>query len=228
MSEIITEQQFRQLLPSGGSRLAPHWPYVNSALELGKIVTPKRITSFFAQVGHESNDYLWMSELADGEAYEFRTDLGNTPEDDGDGPRFKGGGPMQVTGTDNYRACGEYLGVDLIANPEKIRLPQYATASAVWFWVMGNKKVNLNYLADLDWFRNQTRVINGGYNGLADRIQRWDRNRTMFGLPLVNTNDEASRISYWQATHAVTPVDGDAGPRTWAAVTREAKAREAA
>lgn len=212
---MITEQQFRQMMPNAGRRLDAHWPYIVPALEKGGVTTPDRIAASLAQLAHESGEYRHMHEIADGSAYEGRLDLGN--DQPGDGPRFKGGGPMQVTGKDNYRACGEYLGVDLVTHPEKIREPKYATASAVWFWTIGNKKIDLNLLADRGWFKVITKIINGGYNGLSERRQYWDRNRALLGLPMIDLDDEASRIETFQRAHGLF-ADGIAGPKTLAAL----------
>lgn len=210
---MITESQFRRMMPNAGSHLDAHWPYIVPALEKGRVTTPDRIAASLAQLAHESGEYRHMHELASGEAYEGRGDLGN--DQPGDGPRFKGGGPMQVTGKDNYRACGVYLGIDLVAHPEKIREPQYATASAVWFWTIGNKKVDLNLLADRGWFKAITRIINGGYNGLADRRLYWDRNRALLGLPPIDLENERASIAAFQREHGLLD-DGVVGPKTFA------------
>ncbi len=61
----------------------------------------------------------------------------------------------------------ETLGVDLISNPKRLANPDLACRSAGWFWSVNQ----LNGDADRDDVRTVTRVINGGYNGLDDRIQ---------------------------------------------------------
>lgn len=213
----LTEQQIRQMMPLAGARLDAHLPYINDAMERGGITTPDRTAAFLAQLAHESGEYRYMEELASGDDYDQRTDLGNTPEIDGDGAVYKGHGPMQVTGKDNHRACGQYLGIDLIANPRLLTLPGYGTASAVWFWTIGNQKIDLNLLADRGWFKTITRIINGGYNGLSDRRMYWDRNRALLGLPMIDLDGEADRIKAFQRERGLL-ADGDAGPKTWAAL----------
>ncbi len=212
---MITEQQFRQMMPLAGARLDAHWPFINPAIEVARITTPRRIAAFLAQLAHESGEYRYMEEgWGPTEAqlgYEGRVDLGNVYA--GDGPKFKGHGPIQITGRTNHDACGRSLGLDLLNNPTLITLPEHGTASACWFW---NTR-QLSLLADRDWFKAITRIINGGYNGLADRVRYWDRNRTILGLPHVNPDFEEQAIAAFQREHGLM-ADGAVGPRTLAAV----------
>lgn len=141
-----------------------------------EIDTPKRQAAFLAQVAHESGSLRYVRELADGSAYEGRVDLGNTST--GDGIRYKGRGLLQITGKANYVACGTDLGLDLLRFPELLEQPVNASRSAGWFW----KKKDLNRFADTDQFGSLTRAINGGYNGLDDRIRLWLNIRKVLGL----------------------------------------------
>lgn len=209
---MITDAQIRRMFPNAGARLDPHLPFIGPALAAGKLDVPKRAAAFLAQLAEESGEYRYMHEIASGEEYEGRADLGNT--EPGDGMRFKGGGPMQVTGRANYRACGEALGVDLEEQPELIQTPQYATASAVWYW---NSR-QLSNLADQDWFKEITRRINGGYNGLAERVAYWLRNRMILGLDPVYVDTERQRIADFQRDHGLA-ADGIVGPATMGALT---------
>ena len=203
----ITEQQFRQMMPNAGARLDPHLPYIVPAMEEGDIASPKRIAAFLAQLAHESGEYRYMEEIASGHAYEGRADLGNTAW--GDGPKYKGHGPIQITGRANHEACGRELGLDLIADPLQITKPEHGTRAAVWFW---NSR-GLSALADVDWFKAITRIINGGYNGLSDRRLYWDRNRALLGLPYVDLDREEFAIADFQRKHGLF-ADGIAGPKT--------------
>lgn len=195
------------MMPNAGTRLDAHWPFINPALAVAKIDTPDRIAAFLAQLAHESGEYRYMEELADGSEYEGRLDLGNVYP--GDGVKFKGHGPMQVTGRANHKACGDALGIDLQANPTLITTPEYGTASACWFW---NSR-NLSPLADVGWFKTITRIINGGYNGLAERVRYWDRNRAVLWLVPIDIDDEVNAIRQFQRDHGML-VDGIAGPQT--------------
>jgi len=133
---------------------------------------------FLAQLAHESGQLVYMEEIASGEAYEGRKDLGNTQP--GDGKRFKGRGPIQLTGRANYRAAGQALGLNLEANPELVKTPSVGFRTSVWFWTT-NK---LNDLADkgtLESFRQITKKINGGTNGQADREKYWDKAKNTLG-----------------------------------------------
>ena len=142
---------------------------LNAAFDEWEINTPQRQAAFLAQVAHESGGFHYVRELASGEAYEGRKDLGNTEA--GDGVRYRGRGLIQVTGRSNYRACGVALGLDLLGEPELLELPENAGRSAGWFW--WSRK--LNGLADADNFRAITLRINGGLNGYTDRCAYWER-----------------------------------------------------
>jgi predicted chitinase len=138
-------------------------PHLNRAMQEAAITTRKRRAAFLAQLAHESGELRYFEELASGEAYEGRRDLGNTQK--GDGRRYKGRGPIQLTGRNNYRAAGKALGIDLENNPARAAAVDVGFRTAGWFWT--NRK--LNGYADQGNFREITRRINGGYNGLAQR-----------------------------------------------------------
>lgn len=132
----------------------------------GVMDSPLRLAHFLAQVGHESGSFKYMEEIASGSAYEGRANLGNTQP--GDGVRFKGRGPIQITGRANYRFFGRQIGIDLERRPEIAAYPSIGLHLACAYW--GNR--NLNGLADKDLTEDITRKINGGLNGLADRKSR--------------------------------------------------------
>ncbi|MBX8528580.1 glycoside hydrolase family 19 protein [Pseudomonas cichorii] len=168
----ITQQQLLQILPSAGSKAGVFVPALNAAMGKYQIITPLRIAAFIAQIGHESGQLRYVRELGN-DAYLSKYDtgrlaanLGNTPEADGDGQFYRGRGLIQVTGRANYAACGEALGLDLLKHPELLEQPEHAAMSAAWFWGSNG----LNRLADSGDMQKITRRINGGLNGLQDRL----------------------------------------------------------
>ena len=142
-----------------------------------EINTPARLAAFLAQIAVESGSLHYVRELASGEAYEGRKDLGNT--EPGDGERFKGRGLIQITGRSNYSVYGAAMGVDLIANPERLEEPDLASISAALFW----QRHGLNELADAGDFERITRRINGGLNGYDARQEAWAIAKAAVGVP---------------------------------------------
>jgi putative chitinase len=128
--------------------------------------TPLRLAHFLAQLGHESDGFKAMEEYASGADYEGRQDLGNVMR--GDGVRYKGRGPIQVTGRANYRRFGQKLGIDLESHPEIAALPSIGMLTACTYWT----DHGLNERADADDLNGITRAINGGLNGLPARKAR--------------------------------------------------------
>lgn len=134
--------------------------------EYGLLENPLRLAHFMAQLMHESGGFKYMEEIASGAAYEGRADLGNTQS--GDGVRFKGRGPIQITGRANYRKFGRSIGIDIESNPTIAAVPSIGLHLALEYW----RDRALNALADRDDVEAITRKINGGTNGLADRKHR--------------------------------------------------------
>jgi putative chitinase len=143
------------------------------------IDTPLRQAAFVAQIAHESGSLRYVRELASGAAYEGRGDLGNTQP--GDGIKFKGRGLIQITGRSNYRACSVALFGDerLLQTPALLENMAPACRSAAWFW----KTHGLNQWADAEDFTRITRIINGGVNGLADRLAFYVRAKGILCQP---------------------------------------------
>ena len=161
---MITTEQLRQIMPRlSVDKATEYLPYINEAMKEAQINTPLRQAAFLAQIAHESVELKHFKELASGAAYEGRRDLGNTQP--GDGIRYKGRGPIQLTGRANYRQAGKDLGLDLENTPARAEAPDVAFRIAGWFWT----KRKLNAFADKDNFDAITYRINGGYNGKADR-----------------------------------------------------------
>nr|WP_313425214.1 glycoside hydrolase family 19 protein [Brevundimonas diminuta] len=125
-----------------------------------------RLAHFMGQCGHESGGFRYMEEIASGAAYEGRADLGNTQP--GDGRRFKGRGPIQLTGRANYRRVGRQIGIDLERHPQIVGHPSIGLLVGCVYW--SDRKLNAK--ADADDLLGLTRAINGGTNGLEDRRRR--------------------------------------------------------
>lgn len=170
-------EQLTQIMPQAGKRAALFLNALNSAMTEFGISSKLNQAAFLATVAHESGQLIYMRELASGDAYEMRADLGNTWP--GDGRRFKGRGPIQITGRANYAACGDVLGLDLISNPELLEIPEKGCRASAWFW----KTHNIGRYAEAGDFdgvsdainRGRKTVVIGDSNGWGDRLQFYER-----------------------------------------------------
>lgn len=171
---MVTVEELRAIMPTAShSKLLSYVTPLNATMkEFGISDSPEREAAFIAQLAHESGGFHYVRELASGEAYEGRKDLGNT--EPGDGVRYRGRGLIQITGRANYRACGEALGLPLEEHPTMLELPLNACRSAGWYW----KSRGLNELADKGDFLLITKRINGGTNGYKDRLAYYERAKT--------------------------------------------------
>lgn len=172
---MVTADDLKRIMPHAGSRADKFVDPLNSAMREFAIDTIMREVAFLAQIAHESGELRYVRELASGEAYEGRSDLGNTQP--GDGVRFKGRGLIQITGRANYAACGTALGLDLLAHPELLEETVNACRSAAWFW----QSRGLNELADKGDFKLITRRINGGYTHYQERLAFLERAKEVLG-----------------------------------------------
>lgn len=150
----------------------------NTAMVQAGCTNVNRAAMWCAQLGHESVGLRYYEEIASGAAYEGRSDLGNTQP--GDGVRFKGRGPIQVTGRHNYTELSKWaasLGyVDqldvFVINPAILGSVHYGFLGAVWYWTTQRP---LNDLSDRRDLEGATRAINGGLNGIDDRRSRYNQ-----------------------------------------------------
>ena len=171
---MITLDNLKTICPQASvGRMALFLEALNDAMDEYHISeNVQRETAFIAQVAHESGGFHYVRELASGEAYEGRKDLGNI--EPGDGVRYKGRGLIQITGRANYGACSVALfgyPSRLLTAPELLEDPGNACRSAAWFW----QTHGLNELADAGDFLRITKRINGGTNGLPDRMAYFER-----------------------------------------------------
>lgn len=165
----ITEKQLRYIMPMAKSRATLFLGPLNKAMALFQINTVKRAAAFLAQVAHESAELRYTEEIASGEAYEGRKDLGNIIA--GDGKKFKGHGLIQITGRYNHLLLAKSLMMNLDQLLEYLKTPDGAASSAAWFW----KTNGLNEIADKENFMLITKKINGGYNGQKERAAYWEK-----------------------------------------------------
>lgn len=165
-----------------------------------EITTPNRLAAFLAQLCHESQEftrfeenlnYSWQGLRKTFPKY-FKTDevakgyhrqperianrvyanrLGNGNEASGDGWKFRGRGPIQLTGRNNYIGYGALLGLALTTYPDLLLRPEFGFRAAGHFW----QQNYLNSLADEGKFEAITKVINGGLNGQEEREAYYQR-----------------------------------------------------
>jgi predicted chitinase len=167
---MVTDDELRQIMPNcAAAKRADYLPFIQQAMAEFDITSYLRETAFLAQLAHESGELRYMEEIASGAAYEGRADLGNTQP--GDGKRYKGRGPIQLTGRANYKRYGDLLGLDLANNPTVAATKEVGFRIAGQYWKLNG----LNELADQQQFKAITKRINGGYNGLDDRIKYYER-----------------------------------------------------
>lgn len=126
---------------------------------------------FLAQTGHESDRYNTFTEYTGPD--------GTNPwchRYEG-GCRYRGRGAIQLTHLSNYRRAGNELGADLAGRPELVATTQFAfkTAGLYWQWR------NLNDPSDRGDITDATRRINGGTNGLQDRINLYNAAKNCIG-----------------------------------------------
>lgn len=144
--------------------------------ELSRIATQFGITNnlrlahFLAQCAHESGAWKYKLEIASGKAYEGRKDLGNTQT--GDGVRFKGRGYIQLTGRANYGVFSQFIGEDCVAQPDLVAT-KYPLASAAFFFNRNKLWAICDLGATNAVVTKVSRRVNGGTNGLADRIEKF-------------------------------------------------------
>jgi putative chitinase len=183
---MLTDAQLQTIMPNlAAAKRALYLPHLNAAMAAHGIDSALRTAAFIAQLAHESGEFRWMEEIWGPTAAQLRYEppsdlakrLGNTQA--GDGKRFKGRGPIQITGRFNYQTYGDLLGIDLAAEPARAAAPEVAFATAGLYW----QRNGLNELADARQFVVITKRINGGTNGLADRQMYYERAQGVLVAP---------------------------------------------
>jgi putative chitinase len=200
---MITTEQFQTVFPKCQS--SSEWvDAFNSILPKYEIDTPKRLSAFLAQCGHESQGwtkfeenlnysaqglmgtfkkYFPTTQSANAVARQpdkianivYANRMGNGDTASGDGWTYRGRGPIQLTGKSNYSAFADAMGLDkenILANPKLVSTDKdISLLSAVYFW-NANK---LNQYADSEDLTHMTKIINGGTNGLDERIALYNK-----------------------------------------------------
>jgi putative chitinase len=175
---------------------------------------PHRLSHYISQLSHENGGFKYDKEIWGNtpaqQRYDTRTDLGNTPAKDGDGKLYMGRTGMQLTGKANYTAFRDWVwrvidsgAPDFVKKPELVNTDPWEGLVPIWYWTSRN----LNRYADQNDLETITKRINGGKNGLADRIDYYSRTALVF------LGFGAEDVKGFQAKHGLE-VDGDAGPKT--------------
>lgn len=199
---MITAEQFHKLFPRNPEPQVWAEAMAN-VFPVYEINTPQRVAAFLAQCGHESGGWTVFEENLNYSAQGLRkifgkyfpndelalayqrqpekianriyaNRMGNGPEESGDGFKYRGRGPIQLTGKANYTAFAKDMFEDwenVVENPDWVTYDKdFALMSAIWFW----NKNKLNHEADIGDIKTMTRKINGGYIGLEDRIKHYN------------------------------------------------------
>ena len=142
---------------------------------------PHRLAQYVGQMMHESARFRYDRELwgptPAQKRYDTRTDIGNSPELDGDGFIYRGRTAIQITGKYNYRQFTDWAykldtsAPDFEADPDAANTDPWEGLGPIWYW----DTRDLNTYADKGNRRAVTKKINGGYNGMADRDKCIDR-----------------------------------------------------
>ncbi|MDD5320663.1 MAG: glycoside hydrolase family 19 protein [Methylococcales bacterium] len=195
---MITEDILQQIMPNlDTAKCQAYFPFLEQAMAEFEINTPLREAAFLAQIAHESGEFKWMEEIwGPTEAQKHyepphpkARELGNIHA--GDGKRFKGRGPIQITGRTNYKKYGDLLGLDLEEHPESAAEPEVGFRTAGAFW----KSHGLNELADGQQFEKITRRINGGLLGQNERLKYYNKAKAALSMNTETTDSGDDFVS---------------------------------
>ena len=127
------------------------------------VVWPKRFPTLEFALTYEHDSIRLANYVYDDANRGPKSKLGNIHP--GDGWRYRGRGPIQITGLDNYKLLQRDTGLEVIAHPDILLTETPGIISACWYW----KTRNLDAVDDDEDMRLETRRINGGEIGLKDR-----------------------------------------------------------
>ena len=174
----LTAEHLHAILPSAPEGdIEEELPSILRVMREYQINTKLRCAAFLANVAKESGQLMYVEEIDEGWYLEGREDLGNVYE--GDGPRFKGHGYIQITGRHNHDVVGKALGVDAISDPAILTQMPYAWLSAGYYWRYMSSWGDLNDYADQGDFETTVLGVRGG----EDPERRWYYDKAMEVLP---------------------------------------------
>lgn len=171
---VLTAEQVQEIAPKFPAR----WIWALNQSLVSAHITRDRMPHFVAQLAHESDGFQAIrvrdgieviEEYATGEDYEGRKALGNVVA--GDGRKYKGRGPIQLTGRANYRRYEDMSGIPLLRVPVLAGVPAIGFQVSALYWL----DLNCNESADRGDLEGVTRLINGGLNGIDDRRRYYRR-----------------------------------------------------
>jgi putative chitinase len=168
----ITIEQLAKVFPKASGEILD---MVLRQMDVACLTKTKEVAAaFVAQIGHESIDLTHTAEIDEGRVVKVVD--GKPVKVKPDYWPYFGRGYIQVTWRQNYVACGKALGLDLIAQPELLELPEHAMASAIWFYMTHG----LQNIRDIDTI--STRINGAGIKqaSKADRRRRYDRALSIF------------------------------------------------
>lgn len=169
--------------------------------------SPREQAMFLANVQHETGNYQWFAEMGNDKylsRYEGRVkDLGN--DQPGDGIKYKGRGLIHLTGKKNYAEIGARLGIDIVKNPQLLEDdPQIAVGSAIEWWNRQKERYkSFREAIAKDDIRTVNKQVNGGNNGMAERIAYYDQFKKAWnidgGMTAGQSTDAANGEMFQQA-----------------------------
>lgn len=217
----MTAEQLAQAIGCLVGRAEKWLPHLDAAMTRFEINTRLRKAAFLAQVAHESARLSVLEEnlnysveallrvfprhfktRVEAAGYARRPErianrvyasrMGNGAEGSGDGWRYRGRGPIQLTGKDNYRLFSEVAGVDCLAEPTQLARADLGALAAAWYW----HRAGCNIYADLGDFDGVSDMINigrktekaGDSHGYQDRAER-------YGAALIALQTEEEEIN---------------------------------
>lgn len=122
-------------------------------------ITPAQAQAVGRIAGKQAADQRAIANIVYGGEW-GRKNLGNILPDDG--WKYRGRGPIQITGADNYRFVGDLVGQNLEGIPDLLAQPRFALEACVAWW---EDRIPDSMLGETTALRKR---VNGGTLGLAE------------------------------------------------------------